>query len=59
MARFDRPDTAEMKMVAVVLDVDLAVALGADLLDDLAALADDLPDLVGGIFMLNILGAYG
>ena len=32
---------------AVVLDVDLAAGVGADLLDDLAAGADDLADLVG------------
>ena len=32
---------------AVVLDVDLGVGLGGDLLDDCAALADDLADLVG------------
>ena len=36
------------KDVAVLLHVDLAVAVGADLLDDLAALADDVLDLVGG-----------
>ena len=32
---------------AVVLDVDLGAGLGGDLLDDGAALADDLADLVG------------
>src|SRR5699024_28022 len=36
------------KDVAVLLDVDLAVAVGADLLDDLAALADDVLDLIHG-----------
>ena len=32
--------------MAVILNVDLDIALGADLLDDLAAGADDLADLI-------------
>ena len=34
--------------MTVLLHVDLAVAGGADVLNDLAALADDVLDLIGG-----------
>ena len=46
------------KDVAVLLNIDLAAEVRAHLLNDLAALADDVLDLVDRIIMLNILGAY-
>lgn len=46
------------KDVAVLLNVDLAVALGADLLDDLALLADDVADLLGVDLGGEHLGAH-
>ena len=42
--------------VAVLLHVDLAVAGGADVLDDLTALADDVLDLIGGDHHAEHLG---
>ena len=49
--------------VAVILDIDGNVALGADLLNDLAAGADDLADLIdrhdGGQHLRCILGKLG
>ena len=44
------------KDAAVVVDVYLAAGVGGDLLDDLAAGADDLPDLVGIDLHLYHLG---
>ena len=49
--------------VTVIVDVDLAFALGLDLLDDLALLADDVTDLLridlGGEHLRSILGQLG
>ena len=42
--------------MAVLLHIDLAVAGGADVLDDLAALADDVLDLIGGDHHAEHLG---
>ena len=44
------------KDVAVLLNVDLAVEVGAHLLNDLAALADDVLDLVNGDHHAEHLG---